>query len=26
VITYKSPNNLDATQYGMKPIVGKYTS
>lgn len=24
VVTYKTPNNLDATQYGMKPIVGKY--
>lgn len=23
-ITYKTPNNLDATQYGMKPIVGKF--
>ena len=24
VITYKSPNDLTATQYGMKPIVGKF--
>jgi len=23
-IAYKTPNNLDATQYGMKPIVGKF--